>query len=413
MVQTSILITLCRLIGLCNLRYVPERGRFERDNGPMLIYWVSLHLFYVLLMPCIIFVMVRSYFHCRQMDILAEAYSVVCLAKSCLMMLLLSRTWLQRRRWQRLGNGFLAFQQLYRRDLMKFGYSYWLQNLWKTMLSLSNFMLLTHSLFGPGSLLMCGNIHDEVTEMSTSYIFLSLVILSMELIVSFADFWIYYMMDTSNWVLDCLSHEAQDLRQDMRWLPQRRRGCHRVVYQQQLLAGWQRLWRRCMRLDRLILELLHICKWQILLNLFTNYLTDITIIFNLVIYSNGSYVLWSLIGYMILCTLFHWEIMSYFSIFETNQLKWMHLLHCLQKLWGTVSSMDIDWPEDTRCIVLYRQLEFALIFLNRKLQRRPDRTRRLHIAGLFDMNRRSGYCVSTSIAINVLILWQIAYKNYY
>lgn len=358
MVKPSVLITLCRLIGLCNLRYVPERGRFQRDNGPMLIYWMSLHLLFVLLTPCIIFVMARSYLQCRGMDMLALHSSIVCLSKSCLVLLLLSRTWWQRHRWQRLGNAFLAFQQLYRRDLLKFGFSYWLRNIWKTVLSLSNFMLLIYMLVGPGSLLMCDNIHinNEVIEISTSYIFLSLVVLSMQLIVSCADYWLHYMIGTSNWIIDCLSKETQDLRKDVHWLPQRRRGCHRFVYQEQLLSGWQQLWRRYLRVDRLVLELLHICRWQILLHLLTNYLADIAIIFNMFVYMNEAYVVWIGLCLIVLCGLFHWEVMSFFSIFEEHQLQWMHLLQCMQNLWSTVSWMDIDWPEDTHCIALYRQV---------------------------------------------------------
>ncbi|KAL7737856.1 hypothetical protein ACLKA6_006234 [Drosophila palustris] len=412
MAMSSLFITYCRLIGLCNFRYVPELGRLQRDNGPMFIYWVSLHSIYVLLTPCIIFVMVRSFFHCQQLDMLAVAYTVVSLAKSCLILMLLSRLWLQRRRWQRLGNGFLAFQQLYRRDLMQFGFDYWLRSLWKTVLSLSGFLLLINLLYGPGSLLMCGNIHDEVTEMSTLYISLSLVILCMETIIGTANYWLYSLMSLGNWVLDCLSQEAQDLRQDLHWLPQRR-GCHRVVYQEQLLAGWQQLWRRCVQLDRLILELLHICQWQILLNVLTNYVTDIAIIFDLVVYSNGPYDLWRLLLFSLLCVLFHWDIMACFSIFGAHHVQWMHLRQQLQRLWFTLSSMDIDWLEDTHCTAFYRQLEFAIIFLNRKLQRRPDRIRGLHIAGLFDMSKSSGFGLSTSIALSVLVLWQIAYKNYY
>lgn len=48
--------------------------------------------------------------------------------------------------------------------------------------------------------------------------------------------------------------------------------------------------------------------------------------------------------------------------------------------------------------------------LNRKLQ---ERVRPVHIAGLFDMSRNSAASMTGSIAINVLILWQIAYKYYY
>lgn len=63
--------------------------------------------------------------------------------------------------------------------------------------------------------------------------------------------------------------------------------------------------------------------------------------------------------------------------------------------------------------MLLLQLEFALICLSRKLQQRPQRVRPLHIAGFFDMSRNAAASMTGSIGINVLILWQIAYKYYY
>ncbi|EDW61078.1 putative gustatory receptor 58c [Drosophila virilis] len=405
-----IAIGISRAIGLCNLRYMPELKRFELDHGAMMVYWLFLDVVYLVLTPTTFIVMVHSFFSCQDMDMLAVAFSAVALAKGCSMLVMLASIWLRRRRVQRLGNGLLALVERYPRY---HDYSFWRRHSWKLFLGTARFVVLIHQLFGPGSALMCGEDDEIVTKVPPTYIVLAVATLLMELALSCSDTLIYFLLATSNRLLECMSQELLELAQDVRWLPSSH-GCHRSVYQRQLLAAWRRLWRSCLRLDCLLQQLLQIFQLQMLLNLFTNYLIDITIIFNLVVYfADAEYISkWRIIFYFVICISYHFDIMMHFSIFGTNHQQWMRLSARLQRLWFALKPLNIDW-QDTHAMAMLRQVEFAVIFLNRKQQRRPERMRRLQVVGLFELNRSSWNSMNSSIATNVLILCQIAYKIYY
>ncbi|KAH8355123.1 hypothetical protein KR093_006419 [Drosophila rubida] len=409
MVFPTLLIRLSRVVGLCNLRFVAESGRFQRQQGPMLIYCIALHLIYVLFMSCGFLVLVSMFFNCQGINMLAVAYSVVAVSKVLSILLLICGIWLLRDRWLQLVNGFLALQQLYRSDLIPSSLSQWLRHARKTLMCFSKILSTIYWIFGPNNYLMCSIDDQSETRIYLIYIGITIVAVPLEMFFSGIDYWIYHLTSVSNWLIDCLTLEAQELKQDVGRMPQRH-GCHRNVHQQQLLGSWKQLWRRCLRLHKVYYEMIAIFQWQMLLNILTNYLSDITSIFHILIYWNEPQVLnrWYFTAYWIICILFHLDIMSFFAIFDAHRLKWEHLQQQVHELW-----LSLDAMENVYCVALYRQIEFSIILVNRRLQRCPKRVRRLHIAGLFDINRRSEYCMSTSIAMNVLILWQIAYKYYY
>ncbi|KAH8405883.1 hypothetical protein KR215_011060 [Drosophila sulfurigaster] len=412
MVFPSYLFRLSQAIGLCNYKYVPERGRFKWNKGPMRIYCIVLHIIYALLTPCAFTMMLHDYYDCQKLEMLAIAYSIVSTAKVASVVMLIASIWLIGPKWLRMVNGFKMFQHIYRRELSG-PVNLW-QHVIKISLTLSRLGILLIQLFGPPSIFKCEKLDGMRKEFAPLYVILFLGIALMEVLLIFVDYWLYYLMHLSNRVLGFMSEETQEIRQDLNWLPQRG-GSHRNVFQQQLLAAWHKLWSRCLRLDRLINEMLKISQWQILLNLLGCYLFDIAIIFNVIIYSTDSehFQLIRFITFMLLGILFHSDIFSLFIIFGVNRSQWTNLLTCMEKLWFTLSALNFDPTRDTYGIALQRQVEFSIIFGNRCLQRSPDRVRRLHIAGLFDLNRRSEFCMSTSIAMNVVILWQIAYKYYF
>ncbi|XP_062135596.1 putative gustatory receptor 58c [Drosophila sulfurigaster albostrigata] len=367
MVFPSYLFRLSQAIGLCNYKYVPERGRFKWDKGPMRIYCIVLHIIYVLLTPCAFSMMLQDYYDCQKLEMLAIAYSIVSTAKVASVVMLISSIWLIGRKWLRMVNGFKMFQHIYRRELSG-RVNLW-QHVFKIPLTISRFAILFIQLFGPASIFMCEKFDGMRAQFAPLYVILSLGIALMEVLLTSVDYWLYYLMHLSNRVLGFMSEETQEIRQDLNWLPQRG-GSHRNVFQQQLLAAWHKLWSRCLRLDRLINEMLKISQWQILLNFL-------------------------------------------FIIFGVNRSQWTNLLTCMEKLWFTLSDLNFDPTRDTYGIALQRQMSFAIMAINRRQHRRQDRVRLLQIAGLFDMNPRSGYKMSTNIAMNVVILWQIAYKYYY
>ncbi|KAH8394748.1 hypothetical protein KR222_003969 [Zaprionus bogoriensis] len=407
----TVLIIISRLIGLSNLCYVPGRQRIELARGVHFVYCVVLHVVYLLLTPLIFLVMVHNFFECQDLDMLAMAYTVVALARVLSIVTLLFNMWLRRRQLQRVGNVLLRLLLRYYRYWG--GYSFWSRNFVKLLSSCSRVVLLLHLLLGPNSAVMCGE-DGVVTPVSPIYLVLTVGALLIELVMCGAIYWIYSLMALFNWLLECMAKETRGLAADVHWLP-RGRGCHRAVYQQQLLAAWQHLWRCCSRMDALQQQLMRIYEWQLLFYLFSSYVTDITVVFNLVLYFNDESTVsfWRSLGYLIMCCSYHYDILKDFAVFESNRVQWMELLAHLQELWSVLGTVDIDWSRDSHCIAFYRQLEFALIFLNRKLQHRPERVRRLHVVGLFDMCRHSGRGLTASIMMNVLILWQIAYKYYY
>ncbi|XP_060659013.1 putative gustatory receptor 58c [Drosophila nasuta] len=299
----SLLIPLSRAVGLCNLRFVPESGRFKRDNGPMLIYWIALHFIYLLVIPYVFVVRVSSSFHCQKIDILAVAYTVISVVKVFSLLLLIISIWVCRERWLRMGNRFIALQQLYRSDLRTIRIGQRLQHMWKLLMCLSKVILTMYSMYGPNSMLVCNIFEEKESPVSLIYIGSTIVALPLEMIVCCIDYWIYHLTRVSNWLLDCLNLEVQELKKDIGWLP-RRRGFQRNVYQQQLFGGWRHLWRHCVRLDKVHREMIMIFQWQMLLNILTNYLTDITSLFNLIIYLNEpqtAHHIVYFIGYWITC----------------------------------------------------------------------------------------------------------------
>ncbi|XP_062136329.1 putative gustatory receptor 58c [Drosophila sulfurigaster albostrigata] len=366
----------------------------------------------MLLIACYICFLLPKYYNCQKMDMLAMAYSVVAIAKIASVLMLLFSIWLLNTQWLLMVNEFLMFQKIYREEFSEHD-NLWLY-MWKLLLTFSRFLLLFVQLFGPPSIFMCEQFEGPKGRFAPFYVLLSLSIVLMEILLTSVDYWMYYLLHLSNRVLGLMSEETEGLRQDLNWLPQRS-GSHRNVYQQQLYAAWHKLWRRCLRLDRLIHFMLKISQWHILLNLFACYLTDITIIFNIIIYSTESdnFHLIRLMVCSLLGILFHSDIMCYFAIFGMNRSQWKNLLANMEELWFTLGDLNFNPSTDSYGIAMQRQMSFAIMAINRRQHRRQDRVRRLQIAGLFDINTRTAYRMSTDIAMNVVILWQIAYKYYY
>ncbi|XP_060658998.1 putative gustatory receptor 58c [Drosophila nasuta] len=196
MVFPSYLFRLSQAIGLCNYKYVPERGRFKWDKGPMRIYCIVLHIIYVLLTPCAFSMMLHGYNDCQKLDMLAIAYSIVSTAKVASVVMLISSIWL-------LGPKRLRM------------------------------------LFGPPSIFMCEKLDGMRKEFAPLYVILSLGIALMEVLLTSADYWLYYLMHLSNRVLGFMSEETQEMRQDLNWLPQRS-GSHRNWTN--LLTCMEKLW---------------------------------------------------------------------------------------------------------------------------------------------------------------------------
>ncbi|XP_051861360.1 putative gustatory receptor 58c [Drosophila albomicans] len=273
--------------------------------------------------------MLHGYNDCQKLDMLAIAYTIVSTAKVASVVMLISSIWLLGPKWLRMVNGFMMFQH-YIGESFRF--------------------------FGPPSIFMCEKLDGMRKEFAPLYVILSLGIALMEVLLTSVDYWLYYLMHLSNRVIGFMSEETQEMRQDLNWLPQRG-GSHRNVFQQQLLAAWHKLWRRCLRLDRLINEMLKISQWQILLNLLGCYLCDIAIIFNVIIYSTDSehFHLIRFITFMLLGILFHSDISSLFIIFGVNRSQWINLLTCMEKLWFTLSDLNFDPTKDTYGIAMHRQ----------------------------------------------------------
>ncbi|XP_051861355.1 putative gustatory receptor 58c [Drosophila albomicans] len=272
---------------------------------------------------------------------LAMAYSVVAIAKIACVLILLFSIWLLNTQWLLMVNEFLMFQQIYREEFS--GHGNLILYMWKLLVTFSQFLLLFVQLFGPSSIFMCDKFEGPRGRFAPLYVLLSLSIVLMEMLLTSVDYWVYYLLHLSNRVLGFMSEETEGLRQDLNWLPQRS-GSHRNVYQQQLYAAWHKLWRRCLRLDRLIHFMLKISQWHILLNLFACYLTDITIIFNIIIYSTESDN-FHLIRLMVCCLLgilFHSDIMCYFAVFAINRSQWKNLLANMEELWFTLGDLNFN-----------------------------------------------------------------------
>lgn len=355
MEREPFLLKISRWIGLSNHRYVPDQNRLVRVSGVKLLYCMVLHLLYLLMTPFIFVVMVHSFFNCQEIDMLAVAYTVVCLSRILSMTMLLFNIWFRRKRLQRLGNGMFKLMWRYRHHLGN--YSFRRRNIMKLVLSSARVLMMLHILVGTDSAVMCGDTAGEVTEVHPIYYVLAAATLHMELVLVGIDYWIYWLLAFCDWLLECMSREGRALTTDVEWLP-RGHGCHRVVYQQQLLAAWQHLCRCFCRLDAFGHDFLEIFQCQILLNLLSSYVTLITVVFNLVLYFiDGVYVnFWRSTCYLVLCISYHCDVMKLFSIFESNHLQWVGLLGSLQQLWDVLEARSIDWTRDTHCIALLRQV---------------------------------------------------------
>lgn len=355
MEREPLLLKISRWIGLSNYRYVPDRNRLVRVSGVKLVYCMILHLIYVLMTPFVFVVLVNSFFKCQEIDMLAVAYTVVCLSRILSMTMLLFNIWVRRQRLQRLGNGMFKLMRRYCHHLGN--YRFRRRNCMKLVLSSARVLMMLHILVGPDSAVMCSETAGEMTEVHPVYFVLAAATLMMELVLVGVDYWIYWLLAICDWLLECMAKEGRALTTDVEWLP-RGRGCHRAVYQQQLLAAWKHLWRCCCRLDALGYDFLEIFQCQILLNLLSSYVTLITVVFNLVLYFNdGVYVsFWRSTIYLTMCISYHCDVMKLFAIFESNHLQWLGLLSSLQQLWGVLEKGNIDCIRDTHCIALHRQV---------------------------------------------------------
>ncbi|XP_033254471.1 putative gustatory receptor 58c [Drosophila miranda] len=235
--------------------------------------------------------------------------------------------------------------------------------------------------------------------------------LIMELMVTYLDVTVYMLHVSGNWLISSMTERLQEMIDDVEVLP-KRFDRPRDMGLRQILSAWLLLWHRCQHLDDLLRQLRDNFQWQILFNLGTTYIFSIATVFRLWIYIDYSkdFNLWTCLIMLFVFLAHHSEVMMQFSIFHTNSSKWRKLQEQLQHLWFLNQSQN--GAGLTAEVVLSRKLEFAILYLNRKLQLRPQRVRHLHIVGLFDLSRASGHAMTSSVFSNALVLCHIAYKIY-
>ncbi|EDV37093.1 uncharacterized protein Dana_GF13280 [Drosophila ananassae] len=397
-----------RLIGLSNLHYDHRKQFFRHDHVPTIAYCLLLDVAYVLVLPIATVVLTGNLYTCPDMGMFAAVYNVVGLVKLVTVVLLMGSVWFQRRRLQNLGNEFLA---MLRRFRFAMGNDCRRRCLWKLLLTTSRFVLMVQQLLVRDSLIKCKM--SSKFERSLAPIFSAAMVFSllMLLLVSYVDLTVYMIQVNGNWLLENMSQNAREMVQDLKTLP-KRNGNIRNMGLRQVLRAWQRVWERCMRLDRVLQQLLEIFQWQLLFNLLTTYIFNIATLFRMWIYIeyDQNFHLWKGILSAIIFLVHHVEIMMQFSVFEINRKKWQELFDSMEGLW--FMTCFGNRCESRHELVLSRKLEFFLLYLSRKLQREPQRVRRLHIAGLFDLSLHSVHRMTRSVVSNVLVLCQIAYKIY-
>ncbi|KAH8252782.1 hypothetical protein KR032_001890 [Drosophila birchii] len=397
-----------RLIGLCNLHYSFKERRFVLNHVPTVVYCLLLNVAYLLILPFALTLLTGNIYKCPNVGMFGVVYNVVALAKMSTFVLLMSSVWIQRYRLQRLGNDLMGMLHRFRFAL---GNDCRKKTLWKALLTSSRFVLLTQQLIARDSVVHCeadSKLRQDLLPYYRAAIVYSLILL---LLVTYVDLTVYMVQVSGNWLLTNMIQKVEDMIQDVKALP-KRRGLPREMGLRQILPAWRRLWRRCLHLDSVLRELLELFQWQLLFNLLTTYIFNIATLFRLWIYLSFdmNYNVYKGLVYAVLFLTHHLELLMEFSVFETNRSKWLELRDQVVKLWY-VNNSD-DGLQNRHGKMLSRQLEISLLYLNRKLQLQPQRVRRLHIAGLFDMSLSSVHKMSRSIISNVMVLYQIAYKIY-
>ncbi|XP_017123731.1 putative gustatory receptor 58c [Drosophila elegans] len=411
MVQVNLLriyFEVSRLIGLCNLHFDARSQRFILNHVPTVIYCIVLNVAYLLILPFALALLTGDIYECPNVGMFGVVYNVVALTKLLAMLLLVIHVWTQRRRLQMLGNDILEMLHKFRFAL---GNDCRKRCLWKVLLTSSRFVLLTQQLVFRDSLVRCEADSSFRRAMLPYHLAAIVYALILLLLASYVDLTVYMMQVAGNWLLANISQEVQEMLQDLKALPNRR-GVPREMCQRQILPAWRKLWRRCLHLDGLLKQTVEVFQWQILINLLTIYIFNIAILFRLWTYLtfDNDFNIWKGIVYVVLFLTHHAEITMQFSVFEINRSKWLELLDRVGKLW--LANFSGSKYKNSYGIILSRQLEISILFLNRKLHLHPKRVRHLHIAGLFDLSNSSVFEMSRSIITHVLVLCQIAYKIY-
>ncbi|SPP75393.1 putative gustatory receptor 58c [Drosophila guanche] len=408
MVHVSLLrfyFELSRLIGLCNLHYDPQHRCLVRNHVPTVVYCLVLDVIYVLVMPSAFALLAGNIYGCKNLAIFGVVYSVMAQAKLFTMMLLIGSVWLRRRRIEALANDYLKLMSDFRSDL---------QNncrrlcLWKVAMTSSRFIMLIQALLSSNSLVHCKRTLDRA-DVAPYYVASMVFAVIMELMVCYVDFTVYMIQVSGNYLISNKTERLQEMIDDVALLP-KHLGRPRDMGLRQILSAWLSLWHRCQQLDDLLRQLREIFEWQMLFNLGTTYIFNIATVFRLWIYIEyaKNFHLWECLFIVFVALAHHVELMMQFSIFETTSTKWLQLREQLQNLWFVNQSQNGTGLNSE--VVLSRKLEFAILYLNRQLQTRPQRVRRLHIVGLFDLSRASGHAMTASVFSNALVLCQIAYK---
>ncbi|XP_016973306.1 putative gustatory receptor 58c [Drosophila rhopaloa] len=411
MVQISLLriyFEVSRLIGLCNLHYDSRNQRFILNHVPTVTYCLILNVVYLLILPFALTLLTGNIYKCPNVGMFGVVYNVVALTKLLTMLLLIGNVWIQRRRLQKLGNNLMEMLHKFRFAL---GNDCKKRCLWKVLLTSSRFLLLTQQLVSRDSVVRCDVDSSFRRGLVPYHLAAILYALIMVLLVIYVDLTVFIMQVAGNWLLVNISQEVQEMIQDVNALP-KRSGIPREMGLRQIVPVWRKLWKRCLHLDEVLKQIVKIFQWQLLFNLLTTYIFNIATLFRLWIYLqfDNNFIIWKGIFYAFLFLTHHAEIVMQFSIFEISRSKWLELLERVGNLWD-VNSSESKY-KNSHEMILSRQLEISLLYLNRKLQPNPKRVRRLHIVKFFDLSNSSVHKMSRSTITNVLVLCQIAYKIY-
>ncbi|XP_016946809.1 putative gustatory receptor 58c [Drosophila biarmipes] len=397
-----------RLIGLCNLHYDSRNNRFILDHVPTVLYCLLLNVAYLLILPFALALLTGNVYDCKNTGMFGVVYNVVGLTKLLTMLLLMFSVWVRRRRLQQLGNDLMRMLHKFRFAL---GSDCRKKCLCKVVLTSSRFVILTQQLLTRDSLVNCDSDSSFRRAMVPYHMASVVYALILILLMSYVDLTVYMLQVAGNWLLVNMARSVREMIQDLEALP-KRGGIPREMGVRQILPAWRKLWRHCLHLDEVLKLIVDIFQWQLLFNLLSTYIFNIAILFRLWIYLefDQSFHIWKGILFAVLFLTHHAEVIMQFSIFEINRWKWLELLELVVKLWDVnISGIPC---KHSQALILSRQLEFSILYLNRKLQLNPKRVRRLHIVGFFDLSNSSVHQMSRNIITNVLVLCQIAYKIY-
>lgn len=341
-----------RLIGLCNLHYNFKTRRFILNHVPTVIYCLVLNVAYLLVLPFALTLLSGNIYKCPDVGMFGVVYNVVALAKLSTMVLLIASVWIQRRRLQRLANDLMGMLHKFRFAL---GNDCRKKTLWKVLLTSSRFVLLTQQLLARDSVVHCES-NSKLRAAMVPYFRAAIAYcLIMLLLVIYVDLTVYMVQVAGNWLLTNMTQKVQEMIEDLEALP-KRKGLPREMGLRQLLPAWRRLWRRCLHLDAVLLELLELFQWQLLSNLLTTYIFNIATLFRLWIYLSfdTDFHIYRGVLYAVLILTHHAELLMQFSVFETNRYKWLELLEKVGKLW--YENYAGDDLQNSQAMILSRQV---------------------------------------------------------